>query len=78
MLYQSTVMNKQFEGLNLTVTALKASDIRLHGCRAIQEQFLRAINNELLPYYHTIFHPKVKRLIKRVGSSYESANDLIF
>ena len=54
-LYRSAIIFNQFEGLNLTVTALKISDI---------EQ----LNNEIFALLSTRFSClKVDHLIKRIG-----------
>ena len=55
MLYQSAIILNQFEGLNLTLIALKISDI---------EQ----LNNEIFAWLSTRFsHLRIEQLIKRIA-----------
>ena len=55
MLYQSAIILNQFKGLDLTLTALKISDI---------EQ----LNNEIFAWLSTRFsHLRIEQLIKRIA-----------
>ncbi|TMP06302.1 hypothetical protein CWC11_09150 [Pseudoalteromonas sp. S3178] len=55
MLYQSAIILNQFEGLNLTLTALKISDIG-------------QLNNEIFAWLSTRFsHLRIDHLIKRIA-----------